>query len=255
MDRDAYLDSLRADRARFAALGGPMEAEDERLDLTVPTCPDWTLAELLTHLGRIHRWAMDSSKLAPDASFPRLGPRPDAHADLLGWLTDGIDELIEDLGSTDLDAACWTFAGPGTRRFWLRRQAMETAVHRYDAEITLGTPDPVAADIAADGVDEWLDLEAGRWYKGRPEISGTIHLHATDPIEEGTGADGSGEWFIQVDAARLHWNHGHEKGDVAVRASRSELFLLAWRRREASDLEVFGDAELLDAFLHQTQVS
>lgn len=245
MDRDAYLDSLRADRTRLAALAGRGGLDD-----TVPTCPDWTLRDLLVHLGRIHRWAMDSSKLAPDADFPRLGPRPSADEDVVAWVVDGLDELIDDLGSTDLDAACWTFAGPGTRRFWLRRQAMETAVHRFDAETTLGPADPVDPEIAADGVDEWLDLEARRWYKGRPEIAGTIHLHATDD-----GADGAGEWFIQVDTARLHWNHGHEKGDVAVRGGRSDLFLLAWRRKDAADLEMFGDAELLDAFLHQTQVS
>ncbi len=27
------------------------------LTRTVPTCPDWTLRQLATHVGRAHRWA------------------------------------------------------------------------------------------------------------------------------------------------------------------------------------------------------
>jgi uncharacterized protein (TIGR03083 family) len=246
MDRDAYLDSLRADRARFA---GAVGLDVSVLGTTVPACPDWTLQDLLVHLGRVHRWAMDAARLAPDATFPRLGPRPDEGTDPAAWVVDGLDELIADFATMDLDEPCWTFAGPGTRRFWLRRQAMETAVHRVDAQSVLGTGDPVDPEIAADGVDEWLDLQATRWYKAHPDIVGTLHLHATDDGE------GSSEWFVQVDPARLGWHHGHHKGDVAVRAGRADLFLMAWRRRRPDELDVVGDAALLEAFLHQTQVS
>jgi uncharacterized protein (TIGR03083 family) len=236
---DAHLDSLRADRERLAAL------VDADLDATVPPCPDWDVRELLVHLGRIHRWAIDSSQLPPDADFPRLGPRPGADEPLIAWLLDGLDELIEHLSTTDLDAPCWSFVGPTTRRFWLRRQAHETAIHRWDAQAAGGTSDPVDGEMAVDGIDEWLEIESERWYKGGP-VAGTIHLHATD---------GAGEWHLEFDAARLHWTHGHLKGDAAVRGSRSDLFLMAWRRRSADQLEVLGDADLVEGFLAQTQVS
>ena len=29
------------------------------LTRTVPTCPDWTLRQLATHVGRAHRWAAE----------------------------------------------------------------------------------------------------------------------------------------------------------------------------------------------------
>ncbi len=40
----------------------------------------------------------------------------------------------------------------------------------------------------------------------------------------------------------------HAKGDVAARGTASELLLFLWRRVPASELEVFGDAELLERF-------
>ncbi|MEV4286740.1 maleylpyruvate isomerase N-terminal domain-containing protein [Nonomuraea bangladeshensis] len=43
--------------------------------------------------------------------------------------------------------------------FWIRRMALETVVHRIDAELAAGTPvTPVPDDLAADGVDEILTV-------------------------------------------------------------------------------------------------
>ena len=184
MEPDALLASLRADRSRLAQLA------DADLTATVPSCPDWDVRQLLIHLGRIHRWAIDSAQLPPGADFPRLGPRPSDDTPLVEWLTDGLDELLDFLATTDLDAPCWSFTGPTTRRFWLRRQTHETSIHRWDAQAAGGEPEPVDGEIAVDGVDEWLEIESGRWYKGRPGVTGTVHLHATD---------GDGEWHLDFD--------------------------------------------------------
>jgi hypothetical protein len=73
----------------------------------------------------------------------------------------------------------------------------------------------------------------------------SVHLHATDDAP----ADVPGEWFIEVDGSGLRWSHGHHKGDIAVRASRAELFLLIWRRLALAEVEVLGDAERLSDFL------
>jgi uncharacterized protein (TIGR03083 family) len=240
MDPDAYLTSLRADRTRLAALA------DADLSAMVPACPDWDVSELLTHLGRVHRWAMDSAELSPAADFPRFGPRPDPDESIIDWLVGGLDELIAYLASTDLDAPCWSFTGPTTRRFWIRRQCHETAIHRWDAQDAVGQPDPVEGSLAVDGLDEWLEIESRRWFKGDPAVSGTIHLHATD---------GEGEWHIEVDPSRLHWQHGHHKGDAAVRGSRSDLLLVAWRRISPERVDLLGDVGLIERFLDQTQVS
>jgi uncharacterized protein (TIGR03083 family) len=239
MGPDRYVASLSDDRGRLAAL------DEADLDRSVPSCPDWDLRQLLVHVGRVNRWARLAMDLAPDAEYPRFGPRPDEGESVLTWVQDGLADLIAYLGSTDLDEPCWTFVGPGTRRFWSRRQAMEVAVHRWDAEHAVGIAAAVDADVAADGVEEWLDVQSARWFQGGDPIHGSVHLHATD---------GEGEWFAEVDGDRLEWRPGHHKGDVAVRGSRSDLLLLAWRRRDPSELEVLGDAAFLDAFLERVPV-
>jgi uncharacterized protein (TIGR03083 family) len=239
MDPDRYLASLRDDRDRLAAL------DEDDLDRTVPSCPEWDLRQLLVHVGRVNRWAKVAMELAPDAEYPRFGPRPGDDESVITWVQDGLADLIAYLESTELDEACWTFVGPGTRRFWARRQAMEVAVHRWDAEHTIGEVAPIDADVAADGIEEWLDVQSSRWFKGGEPITGSVHLHATD---------GEGEWLVEVDGDRLEWRRGHHKGDVAVRGARSDLMLLAWRRREPSEVEVLGDAGLLDAFLERVPV-
>jgi hypothetical protein len=43
---------LDACTARLAAL---VDSEDPALP--IPACPDWTLRQLATHVGRAHRWA------------------------------------------------------------------------------------------------------------------------------------------------------------------------------------------------------
>jgi hypothetical protein len=41
--------------ASTQALAGLVDGAD--LTLSVPTCPDWTLRQLATHVGRAQRWA------------------------------------------------------------------------------------------------------------------------------------------------------------------------------------------------------
>ena len=240
---ERLLASLRDDRDGLAALA----AAD--LDAPVPHCPGWTLRDLLDHMGRIHRWAYEYQLLPPDWPRPEVPPGVGDRPDAVEWVVEGLDLLIERFATTDLTAACATFAGPAVRAWWLRRQAMETAVHRWDAETTAGVgPAPVDADVAEAGVDEWCEIEAARWYSPSPDLSLTVHLHATDD------AVGDGEWFLEATPDGLAWEHGHRKGDIAVRASRSDLFLLAWRRVEPATLEVFGDVARLAAFLGATEV-
>jgi hypothetical protein len=65
----------------------------------------------------------------------------------------------------------------------------------------------------------------------------TIHLHATD-IE-------AGEWLLDLQPDQVRWERSHAKGDVAARASASDLLLLLWSRIPPAAVETFGDAGLL----------
>jgi hypothetical protein len=47
--------------------------------------------------------------------------------------------------------------------FWFRRQAHETTMHRWDLEVPTGRHDQIAAELAADGVDEALHVYTRRY--------------------------------------------------------------------------------------------
>ena len=231
MEPSAYLTTLRADAERLAV------AAERDLETKVPTCPDWTMAELVVHLGRVHRWVdgMVRNKSTERGEFPG---RPDDGADLLQWFREGADQLVESLGSVDPDQPIWNW-GDGKARFWHRRQAQETAIHRWDAQHAIADEQPVDAALAVDGIDELLDLIIGPSMAGRECGAGeSIHLHATDR---------EGEWTVTFGREGVTIDRGHAKGDAAVRGTASDLVLFAWNRisPDAESLETFGDTSIL----------
>jgi predicted lipid carrier protein YhbT len=68
---------------------------------------------------------------------------------------------------------------------------------------------------------------------------GTVHLHCTDV---------AGEWLFTRRNGEITVTAEHAKGDVAARGTASDLLLFLWGRVPASELEIFGDAELLARF-------
>lgn len=170
-----YFESLGAAVDDFAAV-----LATRNLSAPVPACPGWDLAALTAHLGAIHRWA--HGRLTGDPR-PSDAPGPDAQRqDWVAWLRAGAGELIAALAATDLDTACSTFGPPQTARFWLRRQAHETTMHRWDAQSTAGTPAPIDPDLAADGIREVRDVFLPRQLAlGRmAALPGTLCLQPTD---------------------------------------------------------------------------
>ena len=122
--------------------------------------------------------------------------------------------------------------------FWARRQANETAVHRWDAQRAAGAVEPVEHTLAVDGIDEFFGLIP--FWRRESNVRGvgeTIHLHCTD---------GAGEWLVRLAADAVIVTREHAKGDVAARGSASDLLLFLYGRVGPSALEVFGDASLLD---------
>jgi uncharacterized protein (TIGR03083 family) len=244
--------------ASTATLAGLIDGAD--LTLRVPSCPDWTLRELTIHLGRAHRWAGEMVRRRTEAPIPFQeapgGKLPDDPGEHASWLRAGAEFLVGTIQAGE-DSPVWTQLGPGRADYWARRMAHETAVHRADAQLAFGQRPAIDADVAADGVDEWLTLVAAR-SAGPDEEKGpravlrggwSLHLHATDP-----GLDGSGEWTLSAGQDRLEVGRGHRKADTAVRGPASALLLLLTRRIPATGpaLEIFGDPGLLDAWLAAT---
>lgn len=240
LDHEWFCDRAGAEIAALA--DAVTDAPDIAAD--VPSCPGWTLTDLVTHVGSVHRWATSivASRAAARPPFPEADPAWESADGLAQWLAGGAAPLLAELRAAGPLAEVWTW-GPGrTSGWWARRMLHETALHRADAELALGVADPVIdAVAAADGIDEFLfNLpSARRPFRHLSELptGASLHLHATD-------ADG--EWVIRFTDSGIAWERGHEKATTAVRGPVTSLLLFTYGRRPATDprLAVFGDAVL-----------
>ena len=234
MDYGEYCAAIRREGH---ALGAAARAAG--VDAKVPSCPDWQVADLLGHVGRLHRWVAaiveskgdDPSDHWSDAEPPPLDAR-------LDWFDAGVDLIADALLGADPSVEAWSWTDDRTVGFWARRQANETAVHRWDAQRAAGAVEPIEHTLAVDGIDEFFDLIP--FWRRESDVRGvgeTIHLHCTD---------GAGEWLVRLAANAVIVTREHAKGDVAARGSASDLLLFLYGRVGPSAFEVFGDASLLD---------
>jgi uncharacterized protein (TIGR03083 family) len=153
VEHERYLEHLRADTEALLAAAA--------VDLTrsVPTCPDWTVADLLWHVGCVHdRWRRIAEGITDEAAARAVEEPPRPADDELPALVRGqAERLIAVLADVDPGAPRWNWtSGPQTAAFIPRRMAHETAVHRVDAERAAGQAAPIDARLAADGIDELL---------------------------------------------------------------------------------------------------
>ena len=234
------LAAIRRDSDRFYELAATADPTAR-----VASCPDWTIADLVWHLGEVHWfWGTDIEMRAssPDEIEAVKPKRPEAYADLLDWGRAQAERLVGLLDGTPDDVAVWTWAlddADHSVAFIRRHQVQEAAVHRWDLEHAVtGVGAPIDADAAADSIDEILGVTLP-WGVGPDKpLPGTVHLHCTDV---------DGEWFIAADG---RVERAHAKGDAAVRGTASDLLLGLYTRIPFDELEVIGDAavaqELLD---------
>ncbi|MGW0536193.1 maleylpyruvate isomerase family mycothiol-dependent enzyme [Streptomyces sp. NPDC003032] len=231
------------------------------LSVTVPTCPDWTLSQLARHMGGAVRWsehlvATRAERNVPDEDVPDAGgPEGDDPAALDDWLARTAALGERTFRAAGADAKVWAWADDHTAGFWARRMTHELAIHRADAAIAAGVAYEVAPDVAADAIDEWLDLvrfaQVTDPEDGASELKGagrSIHLHATD-APPGLNA----EWLIEFGDDGFTWRRGHAKATVALRGPLTEVLLAFYRRRplDGGSVEVLGERELLDFWLER----
>jgi uncharacterized protein (TIGR03083 family) len=232
-----YIASIQSDSDRIvSALASSPDAE-------IPWCGDWTVKDCAHHVGALHHVVAAVIKGRPTANFglfKTLDP-PSATDPALGpWIAAGTATLVEELRTAYIDEPCWTFwSEVPTVAFWSRRSAHETAVHRWDVERAAGVDiDPMDPVIAADGVDEFLDVFVGmmRGLHATPGAGETVHVHCTDT---------AGEWLLTLpDTGTRTLTREHAKGDVAFRGPAEGLLLYLWGRlpADAAGVEIVGDA-------------
>jgi uncharacterized protein (TIGR03083 family) len=219
----AQLEQAAADVAELLA-----EAE---LDRPVPSCPDWTVADLATHLGQTHLWAEHCIRVG-NAEVPDVAAPVTDRAALADWYSDCADALMQTLRATDPGIECWTFGpSPRTAAFWFRRQAHEASMHRWDLGSALGRDVGYPNWMAADGVDEVVTIFFPR----------QVRLQRISPLSRSLAvqADGLGRWVLAGDGTS--GNAG--PADAEISGPAEALVLLLWGRLALQDprIQLTGD--------------
>ncbi|MGV9800875.1 maleylpyruvate isomerase family mycothiol-dependent enzyme [Mycobacterium sp. NPDC003449] len=211
MDDNTLLAQLQTDVIAIQAVA----LADRDLTGPVPTCPGWTIADLLGHLWSIQSWVRQILRTREVGQIPDPATDPtQAVADFI----DGIPDYLTAMRAIDADEPCWGL-GPKPRRagFWIRRQAHEHAVHHADLHRALGTDPELDPAFAADGADEILSIMYPRQVRlGRSEpVADPIRFRTTDTGDE--------------------WTIGDGEPTATVTATAADLYLGLWKRLDLLD--------------------
>jgi uncharacterized protein (TIGR03083 family) len=244
--KDFWLAGLRAEGPAFRAA-----VAEASLDSPVPSCPDWTVRDLIVHLGKLYSWVAGHAgrgvTTAPDRPY-RDEPDPAGGTDPRDWWDGHYRRLLTLLDSLDPELPAWNWAPQAKRAgFWQRRMAHETSVHRWDAQFAVINAEPIEPKLAADGVSEVLDtyLPAGR-RREHLDVTGIVGLYATDIEHEWIVRLRTGGGVALLDTDTLLDTDEHHERAIA-RGTGSDLLLALWGRVGFDVLELTGDERLLGA--------
>ncbi|MGA8247766.1 MAG: maleylpyruvate isomerase N-terminal domain-containing protein [Nocardioides sp.] len=251
LDHSTYLQHLRDESRRFRDV---LAECDPRAD--VPTCPDWRADDLLWHLAEVQSfWTWVVSHRPKDPEEYTQPERPADHAGLLALFDAGSVALADVLEAADPTDEAWTWSSDHTVGFIARRQAHEALIHRRDAELTAHTTSPFPAALAADGVEEVLDVMYGGcppWGTFAP-LQHYLRLDLTDTGDQvwvqlgrfhGTDDDG-----VPHDEDDLHVvaDPGVEP-DAVISGTAEALDARIWRRGDGAQTHLAGDLKIVDRF-------
>ena len=134
-------------------------------------------------------------------------------------------------------------------RFWARRFANETLVHRADATLAAGAEFVVAPEVAEEGIDEWMELDAmPQHFELKPQKRELLGPGRTLAFE---ATDAEASWFVDLTGPVINWRRRTGPGAVTLRGALTDLLLVIYRRKAVPGpgIDVLGDYTLLDFWL------
>src|SRR5262245_49823028 len=215
--------------AESAAVAGP--------DAAVPTAPEWTITDLVEHVGQTQHWVAEiiERRITDPARLPaEMAVLPADPREWQAWLSESAQRVASACSDDALDAPVFNPAGderPGAR-FWMSSLLNEAVVHGFDAANAAGRPAGIDADIAAALISNHLRmLTSPTWEMRRSEsakaIRGTgqtLQWLATDT------ADGAGAWLVERLPDGATWRHETRQADVTMTGPAGSLLLTLTRR-------------------------
>ncbi len=244
---EAYLDHVRSESARFREVLTGCDP-----DSRVPSCPEWSAADLLWHLATVQRWWAEVLLARPARPEEVEPARPATYDALLATYDDWSEELVRALEAADPRDEAWNWSDDHTVGFILRRQAHEALIHRVDAEQAAGVASEVDAPLASDGVLEVLDVMFGGcppWGTWAPDDE-LVRVDVTDTSEEfwvqlgrfsGTHPESGTTYAEDPDFHVVAAPEGDVEPDVVVDGPAAALDLWLWHRGDDTEISVVGD--------------
>jgi uncharacterized protein (TIGR03083 family) len=212
----------------------------------IPWSDRWTVATVARHVASTHHVVAEIISGRPEADFglfADLHIPPKDSPEFADWSRSGTAALLEQLSSVPPDEECWSWFEPGRCvSWWARRMAFEAVVHRWDTDAAQGNQFSIASDIAADGIDEYLDVFVAASRAAKDALAGPIMGFECSERSDRWSLDlsGQGERIVRREPA---------DDSVRIHGTAEQLLLILWGRIAASDasgVEVSGEAEWLD---------
>ncbi|MBU2665643.1 maleylpyruvate isomerase family mycothiol-dependent enzyme [Actinoplanes bogorensis] len=228
-----YATELEAGAARLGAAATALDPA-----AIVPTCPEWTVRDLVTHVGTGHRYATEVIAAGRRIEYQRI-EAPSSSDAWTPWLLEGARTLNAAVHERGFTGKTWTWQPRfPTAGFWLRRMVHDQLIHCFDADpsgtVAPGTaaPELAAPDLAADGVADLLTtFEMFDRFAGTGE---TLRFRAIDIPRS---------WHVTLTPGGVAWTEADTPADVTVTAPAPTLLLALNRRLPSPDL-IEGDTEL-----------
>ncbi|WP_342372717.1 maleylpyruvate isomerase family mycothiol-dependent enzyme [Propioniciclava soli] len=254
---------LADESARFAAV----VAESDP-DSPVPTCPGWTVDDLLWHLTDVHGfWTRilttgaqsDADVEAAEAAGPA---RPEDRAALLDLFAAETNALAEALAGRADDEPAWFWLGSDQSVGATRRmQAFEATMHRVDAEVAAGLdPTRIGVEVALGAIRHAFDV-MWAWWGTLPGFTFTpvakpVALVATDAdatlVVQGGRWRGTGESGKEYDEPGVLLMAERDAAAPAASATGTAEQLALWLWGRGPEPATEGDEASLTA-LRQVQ--
>jgi uncharacterized protein (TIGR03083 family) len=238
MESQRLRDCLDADfhRLRQVAAGAD-------LDAAVPSCPGWTMADLLRHVGEVYLNRVECMRLG---SRPDPWPPEGLHDEPPLQLLDRAHAALTGEFATRLpEDHTFTWYDPDQSvAFWIRRMAQETVIHRVDAELGTGAAiAPIPDDLAADGIDELLVafVQYGTitWPDEFTELlvsAGDRTVRAATPLRS---------WLLRLSTKEVRVEQSvADNPDATVQGSPPDVLLWLWSRG-GEGATITGDEQVI----------
>jgi uncharacterized protein (TIGR03083 family) len=211
------------------------------LEPVVPCCEGWRVRDVLTHTAEVYQHKV---RVMADNAWPDPWPPAGFESrEPVEFLRESKADLFAEFAEHETTDQTTTFSPHDTTiAFWIRRMALEVAVHRYDAELAHGDTSAIPDDEALDGIDELLRVML--------EADESESITTEFPIDAKVAVESGGRrWLCDVRETSFQVSDDASTPAVAtVSGEPMPVYLWLWGRVGDRVVERSGNREIVAEF-------